>query len=195
MKKYVSAFLLIVSIFTFYSCNYGEDTLEGKTSDIKYDGKSVYLCNPYDYTLIDSTLVEDGCFSFRFSDTIPTIYSLMLKSSSDDKFPMTLPIVAGDGDVKVRLGEIVLTSGTKLNDNMQDFLLAMDSFYEEAVKKNSADKNILPSFHQFLKKQILQNKDNIVGIYIYQSHKSSFSPELKDEILLQAGEWFNKQIN
>lgn len=192
MKKNITIFLFLISLLVS-SC-ISDSTLHGKVADTKYEGKEVYLCNPYSYNLLDSTTVKDGTFSFHLTDSIPTVYILMLKISADDKLPMTLPVVGGDGDVKVRLGESVLTSGTSLNDSMQNFLLAMDVFYENATKNSSASEDLLPAFQKFLEEQILQNRNNIVGVYIYQSHKSSFSPELKEEMLGQAGDWFNKQI-
>lgn len=195
MKKNITAFLFLCLLLAFSSCVSKESTLRGKVADTNYEGKKVYLCNPYSYNLIDSTAVEEGSFSFHLTDSIPTVYILMLKTSADDKLPMTLPVVGGEGNVTVRLGESVITSGTGLNDSMQDFLLAMDAFYENAVQSNSASEDLLPSFQKFLEEQILQNKNSIVGVYIYQSHKSSFSPELKEEILSQAGDWFNKQVS
>lgn len=193
MKKDITVFLFLFSLLAFSSC-ISKSTLNGKVADIKYEGKEVYLCNPYSYNLLDSTTVEDGSFSFHLTDSIPTVYILMLKTSADDKLPMTLPVVGGDGNVKVRLGESVITSGTSLNDSMQDFLLAMDAFYENATQSSSASEDLLPAFQKFLEEQILRNKSNIVGVYIYQSYKSSFPPELKEEILGQVGDWFNKQI-
>ena len=56
---------------------------------------------------------------------------LVLKASCDDLFPITLPVVTEKGVVKVVLGELVLTSGTDLNDKLQDFLLAVDRFSDE----------------------------------------------------------------
>ena len=94
---------------------------------------------------------------------------LVLKASSDDLFPVTLPVVTEKGVVKVVLGELVLTSGTDLNDRLQDFLLAVDRFGDEMAGKGESHGKIKKDFSVLLESSILQNKDNEVGVYIFRS--------------------------
>lgn len=119
----------------------------------------------------------------------------MLKASSDDLFPVTLPVVTEKGVVKVVLGELVLTSGTDLNDRLQDFLLAVDRFGDEMAGKGESHGKIKKDFSVLLESSILQNKDNEVGVYIFRSYGSRLSPEQKAHIAERAGEWFRKRLD
>ena len=99
-------------------------TIEGTVKDKNYEGKQVYLRHALTPETYDSTIVKNGTFRFTLGETSPEVSLLVLKASSDDLFPVTLPVVTEKGVVKVVLGELVLTSGTDLNDRLQDFLLA-----------------------------------------------------------------------
>lgn len=100
-------------------------TIEGTVKDKNYEGKQVYLRHALTPETYDSTIVKNGTFRFTLGETSPEVSLLVLKASSDDLFPVTLPVVTEKGVVKVVLGELVLTSGTDLNDRLQDFLLAV----------------------------------------------------------------------
>lgn len=100
-------------------------TIEGTVKDKSYEGKQVYLRHALTPETYDSTIVKNGTFRFTLGETSPEVSLLVLKASSDDLFPVTLPVVTEKGVVKVVLGELVLTSGTDLNDRLQDFLLAV----------------------------------------------------------------------
>lgn len=76
------------------------------------------------------------------------------------------------------LGELVLTSGTDLNDRLQDFLLAVDRFGDEMAGKGKATGKS-KDFSVLLESSILQNKDNEVGVYIFRSYGSRLSPNRK----------------
>lgn len=113
-------------------------TIEGTVKDKSYEGKQVYLRHALTPETYNSTIVKNGTFRFTLGETSPEVSLLVLKASSDDLFPVTLPVVTEKGVVKVVLGELVLTSGTDLNDRLQDFLLAVDRFGDEMAGKGEA---------------------------------------------------------
>ena len=159
-------------------------TIEGTVKDKSYEGKQVYLRHALTPETYDSTIVKNGTFRFTLGDTSP-----------DDLFPVTLPVVTEKGVVKVVLGELVLTSGTDLNDRLQDFLLAVDRFGDEMAGKGESHGKIKKDFSVLLESSILQNKDNEVGVYIFRSYGSRLSPEQKAHIAERAGEWFRKRLD
>ena len=123
-------------------------TIEGTVKDKSYEGKQVYLRHALTPETYDSTIVKNGTFRFTLGETSPEVSLLVLKASSDDLFPVTLPVVTEKGVVKVVLGELVLTSGTDLNDRLQDFLLAVDRFGDEMAGKGES--------HGKIKKDLLR---------------------------------------
>ena len=170
-------------------------TIEGTVKDKSYEGKQVYLRHALTPETYDSTIVKNGTFRFTLGETSPEVSLLVLKASSDDLFPVTLPVVTEKGVVKVVLGELVLTSGTDLNDRLQDFLLAVDRFGDEMAGKGESHGKIKKDFSVLLESSILQNKDNEVGVYIFRSYGSRLSPEQKAHISERAGEWFRKRLD
>ena len=170
-------------------------TIEGTVKDKSYEGKQVYLRHALTPETYNSTIVKNGTFRFTLGETSPEVSLLVLKASSDDLFPVTLPVVTEKGVVKVVLGELVLTSGTDLNDRLQDFLLAVDRFGDEMAGKGESHGKIKKDFSVLLESSILQNKDNEVGVYIFRSYGSRLSPEQKAHIAERAGEWFRKRLD
>lgn len=124
-------------------------TIEGTVKDKSYEGKQVYLRHALTPETYDSTIVKNGTFRFTLGETSPEVSLLVLKASSDDLFPVTLPVVTEKGVVKVVLGELVLTSGTDLNDRLQDFLLAVDRFGDEMAGKGESHGKIKKRFLRF----------------------------------------------
>lgn len=170
--------------------------IEGKVSDKSYEGKTVYLCNPYTSAAYDSTCIKNAAFSFELDRQGQTteVLLLKLKSAADDLFPITLPVVAEKGRIKVVLGQTVFTSGTSLNDKLQDFLLAVDHFADQAGVSGKEAEEVRKDFMNLLEASILQNKDNGVGVYIFRAYSFRLSPECRARILEKADEEFRKKI-
>ncbi len=190
----MTAFLIVVlSLCACTSVPKG-CTIEGTVKDKSYEGKQVYLRHTLTPETYDSTIVKNGTFRFALGETSPGVSLLVLKASSDDLFPITLPVATEKGTVKVSLGELILTSGTALNDKLQDFLLAVDRFSDETGKKGENQEKIRKDFSSLLESSILQNRDNEVGVYIFRNYGSRFTPEQKSDIMDRAGEWFIKRI-
>ena len=168
--------------------------IKGNVKAEAYEGKTVYLCTPHTSTVLDSVSVQDGKFSFTPDVQETDVLLLKLKSSPDDSFPITLPVVTENGTVKVVLGETVFTSGTPLNDKLQDFLLAVSRFSDEMAGSGKEIEKIRMDFMHLLKASILQNKDNRVGVYIFRAYSSRLTPECRADIFEKAGEGFRKEI-
>ena len=189
--------VLLMLVLTLCACTSVPKgcTIEGTVKDKSYEGKQVYLRHALTPETYDSTIVKNGTFRFTLGETSPEVSLLVLKASSDDLFPVTLPVVTEKGVVKVVLGELVLTSGTDLNDRLQDFLLAVERFGDGMAGKGESHGKIKKDFSVLLESSILQNKDNEVGVYIFRSYGSRLSPEQKAHIAERAGEWFRKRLD
>lgn len=168
--------------------------IKGSVKDQGYEGKTVYLCSPHTSAALDSACVQEGKFSFSLGEVETDVRVLKLKASADDSFPITLPVVTENGTVRVVLGQSVFTSGTPLNDKLQDFLLAVSRFSDEMVKSGKDMERIRKDFMHLLQASILQNKDNRVGTYIFRAYSSRLTPECRADILEKAGEGFRKEI-
>ena len=186
--------LLLAAALSSCKPSPGGCVIEGKVKDAAYEGKTVYLCNPYTSAAYDSTLVKEGTFSFEPGEQPAGVSLLELKASRDDLFPITLPVVTEKGKVRVVLGETVLTSGTPLNDNLQDFLLAVDRFSDAAGKSGKGPEEVREDFMRLLEASILQNKENRVGVYLFKAYASRLTPECRAGILEKAGEAFKENM-
>ena len=171
--------------------------IDGTVRDNAYDGKTVYLCETYGQTAVDSTLVSHSSFSFDLNGLAQDVYLLKLKVTPDDLFPITLPVVAEKGRIRVALGEIVYTSGTPLNDVTQDFLLAVDRYNDnmQKMRQEKTPEELRAGFSELLEGFILQNRDNCIGPYICRSYSTRLTPEGLARIKEQAGENFMEQKN
>ncbi len=188
----LALFLLMLSSCTSApkGCN-----IEGVVRDMAYEGRIVRLLEPFTGTALDSTLISGKKFKFNLGErTDAEVLMLELKMTDDDNFPSTLPVVAENGTLKVVMGAIVLTSGTPLNDAMQDFLLAVDHQSDEAMKQGKDAGTVKKDFATLLEGTILQNKDNAVGVYIYRNYSSRLAPEQQTAIFEKAGEAFQQKV-
>lgn len=195
----LSILCLVASLaVSLTSCSSGTVCrIDGTVRDKAYDGKTVYLCETYGQTVVDSTLVSHSSFSFDLNGLAQDVYLLKLKATPDDLFPITLPVVAEKGRIRVALGEIVYTSGTPLNDVTQDFLLAVDRYSDnmQKMRQEKTPEEFRAGFSELLEGFILQNRDNCIGPYICRSYSTRLTPEGLARIKEQAGENFMEQKN
>lgn len=191
---------LLVTTLLLISCGGNITVAEGLIGNVTmdgYEGRKVYLeTTDVNSSIVDSATVVDGKFAFTFNDTVPQVYRLVLTASDNDRFPITLPVVSEKGQVKVVMGELVLTSGTALNDALQDFLLAVSNFTDKAMKQEEPDMNkVSEGFAKLVEGAVMGNIDTPVGVYIYRSYQSKLSDQQKATIMLRAGENFKKAVN
>lgn len=200
---------VLCSAVLFCSCGGGStaavEGLAGKVTMDGYEGRKVYLETTDGRAVkVDSAVVKDGKFAFTFNDSVPQVYRLVLTRDAADQFPITLPVVSEKGAVKVSMGELVLTSGTPLNDVLQDFLLAVSNFTDKAVDgfKEQLMKDEKPGlqkvkddFAKLVEGAVMKNIDNAVGVYIYRAYNRNLTEPQKAQILLRGGESFRKAVN
>ena len=194
-----STLLTLIGTLLLCSCGGGKATkaLTGEVTMDGYEGRKVYLettvANP---TRVDSAIVKDGRFEFELNDSVPQVYTLVLAQSDDDLFPITLPVVSEKGKIRVYMGELVLTMGTPLNDNLQDFLLALSNYREKAFADKNMDVDAMrKGMSEILEGAIRQNIDSPVGAYIYRYYLEFLDEAQRASILQMANETFRKAVN
>ena len=194
-------YLAALPTLLFMACGGGntatpQDGLTGKVTMDGYEGKQVYLeTTSIPASRVDSALVKDGKFSFTFTDSIPQVYNLVLVTSSDDVFPIILPVVSEKGHVQVSMGEYVLTQGTPMNDSLQDFLLAVSTLTDKAMQQEKPDlEKVKADFAKLVEGAILQNIQTPVGIYIYRMYADRLDDAQRATILSRADNSFKEAI-
>ena len=206
MKCVLSVLCFVV---TLCCCGGGStaavEGLTGKVTLDGYEGRYVFLeTTDGSAVKVDSALVTDGKFAFTFNDSVPQVYRLVLTTSDDDQYPITLPVVSEKGHVQAVMGELVLTSGTPLNDELQDFLLAVSNFTEKAVEgfKEKLMKEQQPGLQQvrddfakLVEGAVMKNVGNPVGVYIYRAYNHNLTEPQKAQIMLRGSESFRKAVN
>lgn len=180
MKMNKCLFLLPALVLLLTACGGNGNTAPfiGKVTLDGYEGRHVYLEMTDDaQTVVDSALVKDGRFSFNLNDSTPQVYQLVLKETDDDIFPILLPIVSEKGNLYVSMGELVYTSGTPLNDKLQDFLLAVSNLGDRKLENEADLEKYKADYAALLQGFILQNADNVVGEYIFRTYHSKLSEQ------------------
>lgn len=188
----------ILSATLFCACGSERvNRLTGQVTMDGYEGRKVYLeTTTTNSVAIDSAVVKDGRFAFTLRDSIPQVYTLVLRSADDDVFPITLPIVSEKGHIQVVMGELVLTMGTPLNDTMQDFLLAYSNFSDKIQQNEKIGvEQVREHISQFIEKAVRQNMNTPVGAYIYRWYAEFLTDTQKEGLLQLADEDFKKAVN
>ena len=141
---------------------------------------------------LDSARVQDGKFHFEGAQPVPAVRILRLQGS-DSMFPVLLPIVLENSDIDVTLGNIVLVEGTEQNDKMQDFLMAISHFTDQDFSQVTTEE-MQKQFQEIIISQILINKDNEVGVYIYKTYSPKLTEEQKSDLLSKVGRTFADKV-
>ncbi|MBM6891224.1 hypothetical protein H6A30_13370 [Bacteroides caecigallinarum] len=173
--------VLIVSLFI--ACNGNEKYISGAMTNNDYNGCKAYLYTMLpEYRLVDSTVIDGTEFGFDIPDSL-SLYKVKVAKSNDDMFPVVVPLVSGEGKVSIYMGDKVVTAGTPSNDRLQDFLLALDGFYETAINSGKTKEEVVNEFRTFLAEQVKFNSNNIVSVYIITEFRSRFAPEVYDDLV------------
>ena len=202
MKRLKCILSVLFAVVVLSSCGGGGSTaategLTGRVTLDGYEGRKVYLETTGANALkVDSATVAEGRFALTFNDSVPQVYRLVLTASDDDQFPITLPVVSEKGHVQVVMGELVLTSGTPLNDTLQDFLLAVSNFTDKAMQQEKPDmQQVKADFAKLVEGAVMKNIGTPVGAYIYRTYSHNLTPEQKESIVSRGGESFRKAVN
>lgn len=191
MKRFLYAF---VSIVALCSCSSKDKyVIDGVVKADEFQNQTVYLLdNDKGKSVVDSAKIADGKFRFEGVQATPAIRTLRLQGS-DSMFPVLLPIVLENADIDVSMGKVVLVEGTELNDKMQDFLMAVSHFTDQDFSKTSVEE-MEKQFQEILISQVLINKENVVGAYIYKTYSSKLTEEQRADLLSKAGSGFADRI-
>lgn len=182
--------LLTVAVFGFLagSCTSRQSSgcqVEGHTSFQEYD--MVYLTD-LDRHRLDSVELFDGQFAFQVADTVGHPYALLVQLV-DREEPLNLmemPLMVEEGDIKLELGEYIYTSGSPLNNAIQHFLNALQACKDRVVaQENMTAEQVKAAFSDFYRQQILTNKDNAVGSYIFHDYASHLLPADLEQVKAQ----------
>ena len=202
MKRLKCILSVLFAVVVLSSCGGGGSTaategLTGRVTLDGYEGRKVYLETTGANALkVDSATVAEGRFALTFNDSVPQVYRLVLTASDDDLFPITLPVVSEKGHAQVVMGELVLTSGTPLNDTLQDFLLAVSNFTDKAMQQEKPDmQQVMADFAKLVEGAVMKNIGTPVGAYIYRTYSDKLTPEQKESIISRGGDSFRKAVN
>lgn len=173
MKRY-ALFLPVALLVWLTACSDNSTKsgchIKGHTTFKEY--KKAYLVAPSG-NRIDSSLIENGEFHFEKIDSIaqPYVATIEMINPQDPSDQMDMPVAIENGDVRIILEQYIQTSGTPLNVRVQEFLNALQSCKDGVSTKEGIALNEVGNiFSRFYRQQILSNKDNAVGKYIYRNY-------------------------
>lgn len=197
MKNSVIPFLF--PLFLLFSCTSGTNfSIVGSLPNKTYDGEIIYLV-PIDKPVkgyIDSMIVRDGAIQFRGHATNPEICVIRAKPVLRYNLEELL-VVREPGGLTVTIDKNSSVHGTPLNDSLQywkerkmrfDFVKAeLAKQYREAnenVRQNLKQKADMLSADatDFHFKFAMNNRENIVGQFVWKVMVGSFSEEQKQKL-------------
>lgn len=143
-------FLLAASAALLASCSSKPGyKIDGTVSNPALDGKYVYLCdlNSRNNTPIDSTLVQNGKFTFQGTQDSPTL--TLVQFNKTDLFPdgqkdtrdygpgentiFSTVLVLENAPLQVKLDSVSSIAGTPENDAFQAFINGIDDIRKESA--------------------------------------------------------------
>jgi len=202
MKKIASVF--IISLLLVACSNTNAYNISGKMGDGTWDGKQVTLLGisaENVMTPIDSTIIKGGEFTLKGKVDSAGWYVLLLKN--DNGQPTYKDFYAeGDLDFSVKNGKIRITGGP-LNDAYQAFGDKYEEMTISIVRLNAElkanpgnaeiekafnDEYVLfaKNFRELAISTITKNRDNPVGLHIFQTTMSALENEDIESILTKA---------
>lgn len=191
MKKYILLLPLVIIAMGLAACSgtssKSECTIKGFLSLQEY--KKVYLIDNAGIR-IDSCEVKDGRFYLEKKNNIgePYVAIIHMTAEQDSTDQLDMPVAIEKGIVKVELGEYIKLSGTPLNARIKEFLDALQHCKDGVgTKQRITPEDIDKVFSEFYKQQILSNKDNAVGKYIYQNYGIHLNADDKAQVKAQMG--------
>ena len=120
---------------------------------------------------LDSLVVTNGHLNLERTDSLlmPYVAIISLNHPADSIDRIEMPFVVEAGKVNIEVGEYISTSGTPLNGQMQEFLNDLQAL-RSSLDVNISIEEMNQLFSEFYKQQILSNKNNVLGQYIYVSY-------------------------
>lgn len=159
--------------------------IKGEISFEEY--KTVFLIAPSGER-IDSCEVQNGRFYLEKADNIaePYVAIIHMTAEQDSTDRLDMPVAIENGTIKVELGGYIELSGTPLNVRIKEFLDALQHCKDGVnAKEKITPEEIATVFSEFYKQQILSNKDNVVGQYIYNNYRTHMNAVDKEQVKAQ----------
>ena len=185
MKKIT--LILFSALLVLAACNkhQNEYTLNGHLDDAAFEGKMVYLYDAFLGTVMDSTTITNGVFSFK--DTVSSPKMVTIRTNEED-MNYNLMAVLEPGTIYADLVTDSL-SGTALNDVLHRFLVsenALGAGLEEdyyslmMIEDEEEQKAAMQEFqvrydeamaedNKLINQYYNENKTNILGVYFLNS--------------------------
>ncbi|MBP5662919.1 MAG: AhpC/TSA family protein [Bacteroidales bacterium] len=181
MKKIT--LLLCSALLVLAACNkhQNEYTLNGHLDDAAFEGKMVYLYDAFMGTVMDSTTITNGVFTFK--DTVSSPKMVTIRTNEED-MNYNLLAVLEPGTIYADLVTDSL-SGTALNDVLHSFLvkenelgagLEEDYYSLMMIEDEEEQKAAMQEFqvrydeamaedNKLINQYYNENKTNILGVY------------------------------
>lgn len=151
----------MVCLLTACSSSPRVGVIEGTLPDLSFDGEQLYLVPIQGATSenVDSVRIANGLFRFEKAVDEPRLFILRLRPVLRLRVQELLVVVEPGARATVALGAPSSGSGTALNDSLQQWKenMAQNSTYNYNFVKN--------------------NKENVVGAFVYSMIKGSLTPE------------------
>ncbi|WP_288739355.1 TlpA disulfide reductase family protein [uncultured Coprobacter sp.] len=200
--------VLILTITLSCSDNYN---IEG-TIDPIANGDIVILQKQQGQSFIniDSAHIKDGHFSFKGRQDTATM--ALISISGKDKLPFTpLLFILENGNLRARIDTLSSISGTELNDKFQNYMddrsfldIKLEQLsrqyvttYVKGQLTDSLFVRLQKEFGEYetqlkdlTRNYILNNTNNISGVYLFIQNSFLFPPETQKEIIENGGEFF-----
>lgn len=176
MKNKLLLLLLICSGIGFTSCNSKKTNISNNCIvNVKIGIPQYtkgYLIKDNNQTL-DTLNISNTTISFERNDTasMPYVAVIQLINTEDSIDILSMPVIIEPGKININIDEYVTLKGTKLNLRLQEFLDGLQLTYDsiKQIKDIQLEKT-KAKFSEFYRQQILINKDNVLGEYIYNSY-------------------------
>jgi thiol-disulfide isomerase/thioredoxin len=181
MKKIT--LILFAALLVLAACNkhQNEYTLNGHLDDAAFEGKMVYLYDAFFGTVMDSTTITNGVFSFK--DTVSSPKMVTIRTNEED-MNYNMMAVLEPGTIYADLVTDSL-SGTALNDVLHRFLVSDEALGEGLeedyyalmmIEDEEEQKAAMQEFQErydeaiaedikLIKQYYEENKTNILGVY------------------------------
>lgn len=176
MKNKLLFLLLICTGIGFTCCNSNKTNISDncivnvKIGIPQYT--TAYLLNDNDQTL-DTLDITNMTISFERNDTasMPYIAVIRLSNPTDSIDILSMPVIIEPGEININISEYITVQGTNLNLRLQEFLNGLQATHDSIkLMKDIQVEKIKTKFSEFYRQQILMNKDNVLGKYIYKSY-------------------------
>ncbi len=177
------ALFLCSALLVLAACNkhQNEYTLNGHLDDTAFEGKMVYLYDAFMGTVMDSTTIANGVFTFK--DTVGSPKMVTIRTNEED-LNYDMMAVLEPGTIYADLVTDSL-SGTALNDVLHRFLVSDEALGEGleedyyslmTIEDEEEQKAAMKEFQErydeaiaedikLIKQYYDENKTNILGIY------------------------------